>query len=172
MFVGRSLLSLLFAFLPLTLAAEPAQLVAEADQASASVRPADAGNKVLRLPDLTYQIGIEARCNDGESAESLSISIADTRMTLFRDELADKSIITVGITVPASQVAPLAADGFCLLEDFEHRKRLINDAFTANLSLRCRGEEGESIIYASRPLAVALTCDRDVQGDSDSSTLR
>lgn len=172
MIAWRLKLLLLLTLLPHALFAEPARLVAEANQADALVRPVQTGEKLLRLPGLTYRIGIEARCANDDRAESLSVSVADTRTTLLRDELADTTNITVDITIPASQVAPLAADNFCSQEDSDDHKRLVEDVFTASLSLRCSGGGGESIIYASRPLAVALTCDRGTQGDSDSSILR
>lgn len=168
----RHYLFLLLASLPLALAAGTARLEVDADRARALVQPATAGSKLLQLPSLDYLIDIEARCQDSKLAESLSISVADTRMTLRRDDIAGKTNLTVEFTVPASQVAPLAAENFCLTEDRDGEELQIEDAFTAHLSLRCSGESGESIIYASRPLAVTLVCARQTQGESEASILR
>jgi hypothetical protein len=163
----RLCLLLLVAPLSPTLVAESARLGAEAEPADVAILPAETGDKLLRLPDLAYQISIDAHCRNSDRAESLSISAADTRMTLLRDEIADRTSITVGITIPASQVAPLAADDFCKPDGRDDPKRLVKDAFTAHISLRCSGDEGESIIYTTRPLAVVLTCDRETQGDAE-----
>lgn len=163
---------LLSAFAPLVLAAETTRLEAEAARADASVRPMVAGSKNLQLPSLDFRINVEARCPDGKVAESLSISVADSRITLRRDEIADTNNHTVDLTIPASQVAPLSVENFCLAEDGGSQELLVEDAFSAHLSLRCSSEDGESIVYATRPLPVTLVCDRQAQGESEASTLR
>ncbi len=149
-----------------------ALLEVDVEPASAVVKPLPPGRKLVRLPELEYRINIRARCADDDTVESLSIGIADTRRTLGSDELAEPDTIVVEFTVPARQVAPLPVNRFCLAEGEGDQEVLVDDAVTAHLSLRCANDTGTAITYASRPLAVALSCDAGNQPESDSPTLR
>lgn len=162
----------------LVLAAGPAwaettaKLEVDAEPALVSIRPLPVGRKLVRLPSLDYEIRVSAQCGGAHLAESISISIADTRKTLMADELEESTELVTRITIPARQVAPLPVDGFCSANNTAQRELLVHDAVTAHLSLRCTSHEGESITYATRPLAVALRCETDDQEDSASSILR
>ena len=155
----------------MTAAESMAQIVATADPVPVSVTPPEDGRKLLRLPGLEFQLTIDARCGKDQRPVSLSVSIADTRRTLLGEHLADATDIVVDLSVPASQLAPIPVDDFCSVEDPEARELLVRDALIAHFSLRCLSEEGESITYATRPLAVALMCNSADQGEGDSEAL-
>ena len=148
--------------------AETAALLEVAvEPANAVVRPLPPGRKLVRLPELEYRISIKARCAENYTVESISIGIADSRRTLGSDELVDPDAIVVDFTVPARQVAPLPVDGFCLAEGDGEQQLLVDDAVTAHVSLRCSNDVETSITYASRPLAVAVSCATADQPESD-----
>lgn len=154
------------------LADSGARLEADASPAAVSIPPVADGRKLVRLPALEFQISVRGSCADEQRAESISVSVADTRKTVTAEELQDPPVLVIDLTIPANQVAPLPLDGFCAGEDATAQKLQVADAMTAHLSLRCSGAEGDSITYTSRPLSIALTCEEQNQGDSDSSILR
>lgn len=156
-----------------TAAAEAStRIEAEASPARITVAPPEEGRKLLHLPDLGFRLNIKAQCGENHHPASLSVSVADTRKTLIDEEIAGKQELVVEISIPASQVSPIPVDDFCSLEGPEVREMLVRNALIAHLSLRCAGSDGESITYTTSPLAVALTCDIDAQGDSESLMLR
>ena len=149
-----------------------ARLEASADPVSARITPVSEGRKLVSLPSLEFRIGVDARCSDDEQPRSVSVSVADTRTTLSGDGIIRDATNFVSLTVPASQIAPIPVNEFCTSEDWADRQMLVADAVTAHLSLRCGNEQGESIIYATRQLAVALTCESASQADPESPILR
>ena len=149
-----------------------AHLQANVDPAQVSVPLVEAGRNRLQLPALEFRFLIDAQCAEDDRAASISISIADTRKTLVGDDIATTTGLNVNITIPASQVAPLVVDDFCSLTSGSLTTLLVEDALTAHLSLRCAGDDRESITYATRPLAVSLTCAEEGQADSDPLILR
>ncbi len=148
------------------------RLEVDAGPALVSIKPLPVGRKLVRLGTLNYKIQVNAHCGGAYLAESVSISIADTRKTLLAEELEESSELVTNITIPARQVAPLPVDGFCSATNTVQRELLVHDVVTAHLSLRCTSEQGESITYATRPLAVTIRCETGDQEDSASSILR
>lgn len=148
-------------------------LEATADPASVSIGPPDAGGGFARLPELVYRIGIRARCGSAEKPASVSVSIADTQKTLPGEELSGDTDTVVDITIPASQLAPLALGNFCTGDGRAAGQLLLRDVLTAHLSLRCASDVGgESITYITRPLAIQLNCQTDDQGPPESPIAR
>ena len=147
-----------------TLVAEPAVV---------SVQPIAAGQRLISLPALDYTITVVAECGEPLAPESVSISIADTTVSLGPEALAETPV-SVRLTVPGEQVAPVAVEGFCAAAEVppdEIRQTRIDDAVTAHLSLRCADEQHQTMLYASRPLGVRIECARD-QAPSESSAAR
>ncbi|MDJ0906081.1 MAG: hypothetical protein QNI96_08695 [Woeseiaceae bacterium] len=140
--------------------------------AVAPVQPLAEGRRLVRLPALEFEFGIEARCGPEQAVRSISISVADTRKTLESDDIPEVSIVSTAVTLPARQLAPVAVDGFCPESQVAGSSLLLRDAVTAQVSLRCTGEDGDSITYASQPLDVTLVCeiDPDVQGVAPASS--
>lgn len=148
-----------------------AQVLAKVDPVQVSVTPPEESRRLIRLPDLEFQLIVNARCSKDHHPASLSVSVADTRRTLLAENIADSADIIVDLSVPASQASPIPVGDFCSSAKPETRELLIRDAFIAHLSLRCIGDDGESITYATRPLAVALTCGSADQGTVESESL-
>jgi len=146
----------------LPVAAEPgARLGIEAQPAVAKIRPLAQGRRLVQLPSLEYQLAIDTHCGESAVAQSVSISVNDTQVMLDGDHAASAAGEAVGFTIPASQVAPVAVDGFCMAEDpgSQQSGLLIRGTVTVHLSLRCKSESQEWITYASRGLDVTLLCD-------------
>ena len=82
--------------------------------------------------------------------------------TLTRDALLDQRAAEVRLAVPARQVAMADSGGFCVAGDPDSADELRVAGFaTAAASLRCNTDAGDSVSYASAPLAVRLVCARD-----------
>lgn len=140
--------------------------------ALAPIQPLAEGRSLVRLPALEFEFGIEASCGPERAVKSVSISVADTRKTLESDEIPLGETVSTAFTLPARQLAPVAVDGFCPESQVAGSSLLLRDAVTAQVSLRCTGEGGDSITYASQSLDVTLVCeiDPEVQGVAPAST--
>jgi hypothetical protein len=153
-----------------------ARLSVHATPAIVQVKPLAEGRKLIRLPTLEFRFTIQAVCAINTEAKSISISIADTRKTISGDDIATVSDMPIVFSVPARQVSPVAVDGFCPLADDRDRlaELLVRSAVTVHLSLRCSGEKGQAITYASHALDVMLQCPGrgDDQGESVSEIAR
>ena len=147
-------------------------------QATIAPRPPD---KPVQFPDMTFTLHATASCPAAELPVSVSISIADSRITIAPD---DDGRLEEEIRVSAEQLAPVIARDFCLDDEMDelaneesgsvrsneadhepdeqpdqNPQLEIQGALSAQLSLRCRGENSESISYATAPLNVALHCE-------------
>ncbi len=142
--------------------------------AAVAIAPLATGRRLIQLPALEFSLTIEPQCENDMQAESISISVADTRETVAVVD-ADASIVATTITVPRRQAAPLAVVGFCQVDEDQNRSSrelLVRDAFTAHLSLRCTNGERQSIVYASKALDLALFCESADQEPSAGSIAR
>ena len=139
-------------------AAEPARLDAKAEAAVVPVAPRAEGSEQLALPKLDFRLSIEAACPADASAESLSISVADTSLSLNGEEIGD--VLQTTLTLPRRQTSRLKVEEFCQEGEapVTAETLLVADVFTARLSLRCGINETQSIVYATLPLDVKLEC--------------
>ncbi len=131
-------------------------LLVEFDAAIAKIELRSSSGPI-QLPDLTFQVRIEASCPTALEARSISISIADTRINVQAD---DDGLIEKTIRVPKKQLGPIAVNDFCIAEDdlSSEQQLKLSDALSAQLSLRCSGENRESITYQTVALEVDLQC--------------
>lgn len=138
-----------------------ARLDVEFDTPVASIAPRTA-QRLVNLPSLTFVVRAAASCPEAQNAESISISIADTRISV---EPKSDEVVEQTIRVSGRQLGPVAVEDFCLAAATEDEQQeaveplVINDALTAQMSLRCVGENAESIQYDTAVLSVALQCD-------------
>lgn len=138
------------------------------------------GRYFVDLPALEYAFEVTAECAGDAIPQSLSINVADSRITLGREALQQSPAPPRRLTVPASQTAPVAVDDFCTLSasgktgdppagppelrftpstDAEQPPLLeIPDVLSAQVSLVCGEGEAQSITWASRPLGITLAC--------------
>ena len=155
------------------LADSPPAAALVAAPATAVVQPIAAGQRLIRLPALDYTITVDADCGEQLAANSASLSIADTSVTIGTTALAEP-VVNVQLTVPGAQVAPVAVENFCeagRAVEGEVLATRVDDAVIAHLSVRCANADQQTIIYASKPLGVTIECARD-QAPSDSSAAR
>ena len=115
-------------------------------------------SRPVQLPRLTFAVRVEASCPATLEAQSISLSIADTRIRLQPDE---SGVVDKTISVPQKQLGPIAVNDFCMAGDDTDSEQQISlkDALSAQLSLRCSGENQESIQYETAALEVILQCE-------------
>jgi hypothetical protein len=155
---GRAPILALFAFAAAvsTVAADDTIVVA-AQEVEAAVAPRPVRARVVDLPPLTFELRAAIRCEG--SPVSVTLSIADTFVTRTRAELDGQRATEASLTVPASQLAMAANRQFCTEE--ESADELFAPGFaTAHASLQCENESGGSVLFASAPLNLRLSCAR------------
>ncbi len=126
------------------------------------------GRNFVRLPTLEYTFEIQTQCTESRSPRSLSLNVADTRKWLAADEIVIDGPTEIRLRIPASQIAPLVIEDFCVVpgaEDGEGNSDptaqiTIPAALSAQASLLCEGDEDKVMTYVSRPLDISLVCER------------
>ena len=126
-----------------------------------STRPA--GRNFMRLPGLEYLFAIDARCPAELQPSSITISIADTRVSLSGADLSAPMPLRIPVSVPASQIGPIAVDQYCTVNEPQRRDPTAPDltipaVLSAQVSLLCAAESGSEMTYASSSLDVVLQC--------------
>lgn len=143
-------------------------IVIAAQEAEATVEPHEARSRLIALPVLDFALRAVMRCK-GE-ATSLTLSVADTFMTLGRDTLAKKRATDLVLRVPGQQVALAASSRFCIADDSESTDELLVPGLvTAHASLQCERDGAHSAHFASAPLQVRISCVREAEEPQESS---
>lgn len=136
------------------------------------------GRQFVELPSLEYRFEVQTACGGNRTPRSLSINVADSRVALSGAALEGEPEELV-LTIPARQLAPIAVNDFCVVEEnrvhggatenalanipsvagAESRRLLTLPAVvSAQASLVCAGEDGHDISYVTEPLDVTLSC--------------
>jgi hypothetical protein len=151
-----------------------------AEGATVSVPPQPSQRHFFDLPSLDYVFRVEARCHDDWEAASLSLNVADSRVTRSAAELAGAADHELSLEIPARQLAPVAMRDFCVIEQpaegsaiteeapdagrgtaaLTRGQMTIDAALSVHASLRCRLGEEQRIVYVTEPLDVTLHCER------------
>jgi len=138
------------------------ELILSADRPVIAVQTRRAGRNFMQLPAVDFQFDVRPVCRAGMLPKSLSLNIADTRGVLAEDRFDGDSPISISVRIPASQIAPIALDGFCAVQDAPQPEpsQLLNIAgvLSVQASLRCESIDASSVVYAARALDVALRC--------------
>lgn len=154
----------------------PGSLTVSAEVPVVSVIRHPPGRYFLSLPTLEYQFDVGAKCGGDATPESLSINVADSRLTLSAAELGGNGQQKVLLEIPARQIAPIAVDNFCVMDvnsavsviepagtpgpDFPDANRVtVGAALSAQVSLLCSNDNERNITYVARPLDVTLACE-------------
>ena len=147
-----------------------------ADRPVIDVHTRRAGRNVVQLPAVDFQFDVRPVCRAGMLPKSLSLNIADTRVVLPENRFDGDSPIAISVRIPASQIAPIALDGFCAVPDTLQPEpgQLLHIAgvLSVQASLRCESVDASAVVYASSALDVALRCGTEEasaeaeQGDS------
>lgn len=141
-----------------------------AQETEALIEAREAQQRVAKLPALTFDLRVAIEC-PGET-ESLTLSIADTFKTLGKEDLKSLRSAETSLRVPAIQLTLGTGENFCISDDSEKAtdELLVPGFLTAFASLRCAGQEGPSMHFASAPLQVRLICERGLGESQDSSS--
>lgn len=148
------------------------RVIVKAHAAIVVIEPVPDDRRLISLPSLNYALTIEPQCATDMRAESISISVADTRKTYTTAAIDGQPVVEVTLTIPRQQIGPLAIQNFCRSDQSDAtaiRILHVKEAFTAQLSLRCANDTAQSIVYASQPLDVDVQC-QATDGDPASAT--
>lgn len=152
-------------------------LAVTAEVATVAVPPQPAERHFFELPALDYVFRVEARCHSDWKAESLSLNVADTRVTRTSADLENSANQELELRVPSKQLAPIPMHNFCVIEPVPEGSALgaetadpdrmarpapgritVGAALSVQASLRCSLGDEQRMIYVSEPLDVTLTC--------------
>jgi hypothetical protein len=148
-----------------------------AEAAIVIVGPQPPARHFLELPSLDYAFRVEARCHGDWKPESLSLSVADSRVTRTGKDIEDNAEQRLELKVPAKQLAPIAMRDFCVIgsaaegstaeagtpDENGGAARLagemsVSAVLSAHASLRCSLGDEQKILYVSQPLDITLIC--------------
>jgi len=138
-----------------------------ADAPVIPLSPRSPGRNFVQLPALEYNFEIQTRCAGSRLPGSLSLNVADTRKWLAADDIVIDGPTTLRLRIPASQIAPLAVQDFCVAPGDEDgadggdppAQITISAALSAQASLLCESDEDKVMTYVSRTLDVSLLCE-------------
>jgi len=143
-------------------------LSANTPEVSIPTRPD--GRNFMRLPALEYNVVADTLCPNGLARESLSLSIADTRITNAIDA-ETRSRLELSVRVPAAQIGPVAVNQFCTADSVAAGGPLtlrIPSVLSAQAALLCVSETGSEMTYGSVSLDVLLLCESADQPQTES----
>jgi len=148
-------------------------LLVTADAPLVPLLPRNPGRNFVRLPTLEYLFEIRVHCSDSRSPALLSLNVADTRKSLAAGQIIGDGPTEISLRIPASQIAPLVIEGFCIVQPAENGDGIsaapsqitIPSVLSAQVSLLCEGHEDQAITYVSRALDVSLRCDQVTDSD-------
>ena len=153
-------MSLLTVLLISPAAADSLDVLIESAVAAIVAQPA--GQRLTQLSDLELMVNVQAHCKSGFEAESVSISVADTRRVIGNEALVTVGGAETTMRVPSRQIAPVALPGFCGIDDSsqDHRESILLPAvLTAQVSLRCSSESESSIHFDTVAIDVNVGCE-------------
>ncbi len=139
-----------------------------ANSPSVPVVPRNPGRSFIRLPTLEYDFEVRASCSDGKLPKSLSLNVADSRKSLAANQIISDGPTEFSLRIPASQIAPLVIEDFCITEVGEEGQTVndartqvsISSALSAQASLLCESDDDRTMTYVSQTLDVSLVCER------------
>jgi hypothetical protein len=137
----------------------------------ATVEPRAAQHALINLPTLEFVVELTWRCRD--ELQSVTLSVADTLQALGAEVLEGEQPARTTIRVPSQQLKLVAHPSFCVADAPQTADELyIPGLATAHASLRCNGDDGPSVVFASVPLPVTLACERPPARAQEASTDR
>lgn len=142
------------------IAAADNALTLHVNETRIQIEPRDSGRTQVNLPSLDLSLRTSFVCPAAGSAESVTMSIADTHERFGAENISDVAVLEATISVPAQQIAPVSLAGFCTKGDAPNESELLLPGIaTAQVSLRCRSEElGSSMHYASAVVPLTVIC--------------
>jgi hypothetical protein len=149
-------------FGPGIVSADETTLVVSSSTPDVNIKIRASDRYSIRLPGLQYEFRLELDCAAGYEPDSVLLSVADTRKRFAISEVQTDSGGGLSMKIPASQIAPLSVEGFCLASEDDSKREpervTVRGVLSAQASLLCSGGEDQQLIYASRSLDVTLSC--------------
>ena len=149
---------LLAIFASAIVAADETSLVVSSSTPDVNIKTRPSDRYSIRLPGLLYEFQLELGCEAGYKPDSVLLSIADTKKRFAVNEMPLDSGADFSMKVPASQIAPLSVEGFCLASESGADRVTVRGILSAQASLLCSGDEDQQLMYASQSLDVTLNC--------------
>ena len=88
--------------------------------------------------------------------------MADTRKRIPAAEFVATEVLSVSMTIPSRQIAPLMVDDFCLAgEQMEYHDSdtvIVRGTLSVQAALRCLSGDEEQVTWASHSLDVKIEC--------------
>jgi hypothetical protein len=135
-----------------------------ADVPSVEVARRQPGRVMMQLPNLTFAMNVTVECETNWRPDSVSISVADTRVTFAAEQLRPGRELTLELRIPSNQLSPLHVEHFCVATDHDEpatgdrNSMRISGVVSAQASLRCATDSKKSITYITKPLDILLEC--------------
>ena len=143
-------------------------IVVAAQETAVTVRPQPARLHLVNLPPLEFALRDAIECKG--KPVSVTLSVADAYRTIHSDDLDGARAAEAALRVPPRQLALAASSRFCVVDDPESSDELLVTGFaTVHASLRCESEDEVSAHFASAPLRVRLSCEREPEETQESS---
>ena len=76
--------------------------------------PRRPGRFAMRLPSLTYALTLTTDCDENWQANSVLISVADSRVSFDAEKLREDTSLEFKLQIPSDQIAPLRIENFCV----------------------------------------------------------
>lgn len=152
-------------------------LSVSADLAQVSIAPRPQGRSLVRLPSIEFSFSINAECQNDWTADSVSLSIADTQTNLNAQQIESETAGEIKVVVPQKQIAPLALADFCSDRSTASTRRgdvdqlVVRDVLSFQASLLCASDDGKKMTYISHPLDILLTCEQPDDTHSPDSSI-
>lgn len=142
-----------------------------------SISPRAAGSSLVLLPAVEFTFSVDAECSDDLGPGPLTLSIADTYLSLTAEQISSDGMDGIVLQVPAKQIAPVAVADFCV-DDASggqpppQEQILVRDALSVQASLVCSDETDRQSTYASHSLDIRLQCEVPAAEQFDPSSER
>lgn len=147
-----------------------ADLEIRADTPPVPLAPVPAGRYFLQLPALEYKFVVESSCGVELEPATISLSVADTRVSMSLDKAPAAAPLEIAMKIPAAQIGPIVIDGFCVRDGDEpgaegavEMSRRIPGVLSVQASLLCAADTASEMTYVSGPLDVMLNCTKNQQ---------
>lgn len=134
-------------------------LTLQANEAIVQIKPRNPDEKRVNPPSLELSVVASFSCPADAEPESVTVSVADTYKRYGPEEIANTATLEALVTVPGSQLSPIASADFCVDGgSTDEQGLLVPGVATAQISLRCRGESSSSVHFSSVALPIRLLC--------------
>ena len=149
------------------------ELIANFSTAIVTIDPDTDPERRIALPALEFDFKLTMNCGAVREANRVSVSVADTRQSFDITTSDDRRNLAASLVVPAEQIAPVATQGFCVLDDPTSLKTVsLPGILTSQISLLCGSEQERAMHFVSTGLEIRLVCSSAETNQPSLSTVR